>query len=217
MARLLLIDNYDSFTFNLAQGLAVAGAAVEVVRNDALTVAEVLERRAEVDGLVLSPGPGRPESAGICLALLATLSAEPALHGWPLLGVCLGHQLLGQAFGASVVRAPAPIHGKVWPIRQTPQQTSADPPDPLWAGLPPLIEATRYHSLVIAPETLPGCLQVTAAAAQAGDPELIMALRHRQRPLWGVQFHPESIGTPHGPRLLRNFVALCQKPLIPIS
>lgn len=207
MRRLLLIDNYDSFTFNLAQALAVAGAAVEVVRNDALTVADVLSRRGQLDGLVLSPGPGRPEAAGICPALLAALDAEPSLHRWPLLGVCLGHQLLGQAFGAAVVRAPAPIHGKVWPIRQLAQSEARDP---LWAGLPPAIEATRYHSLAVAPETLPACLQVTAVAAASDDPQLIMALRHRDRPLFGVQFHPESIGTPHGPALLRNFVALCK-------
>jgi anthranilate synthase component 2 len=212
MARLLLIDNYDSFTFNLAQGLAAVGASVEVVRNDVLTTAAILDLRAGraggFSGLVLSPGPGRPEAAGVCRELLAALSSAP---DWPVLGVCLGHQLIGQAFGATVTRAATPIHGKIWSIVREPTALS----DPLWSGLPPVIAATRYHSLVVAPETLPDCLQITARATAppsdsgAADDGAIMALRHRTRPLFGLQFHPESIGTPHGATLLRNFVNLC--------
>src|SRR5262249_6360763 len=136
---------------------------------------------------------------GVCAALLAALVAADL--DWPVLGVCLGHQLLGQAFGAKVVRAASPIHGKVWPIELLPAAAE----DPLWAGLKAPLVATRYHSLVVDNETLPDCLSVTARTAE-GD---IMALRHRQRPLFGVQFHPESIGTPQGARLLSNFVRLC--------
>jgi len=201
--RVLLIDNYDSFTFNLAQGLAEAGAAVEVVRNDALGVMELLDlgRQSGAGGLVLSPGPGRPEDAGVCPALLAALAA--AAPDWPVLGVCLGHQLIAQAFGAAVVRAAEPIHGKVWPVALEPPALT----DPLWAGMPQTAHATRYHSLVVDWATLPDCLEVTARTAE-GD---IMALRHRTRPLWGLQFHPESVGTPEGATLLRNFVALCRR------
>lgn len=207
MPRLLLIDNYDSFTFNLAQGLASAGAAVEVVRNDGLSIDAVIDRGhgrgsgGDCDGLVLSPGPGRPEDAGLCTALLATLPSR--LPAWPLLGVCLGHQLIGQTFGGQVVRAAAPIHGKVWPIRATSHAAS----DPLWQGLPSALAMTRYHSLVVAEAGLPECLLPTARTAES-DGE-IMAMRHATLPWWGVQFHPESVGSPHGPTLLRNFVRLC--------
>ena len=203
MPRLLLIDNYDSFTFNLAQGLSTAGAVVRVLRNDALSAAAIaaLLSRGEVDGLVLSPGPGRPEDAGVCAALLRALRDTAAR--WPLFGVCLGQQLIGQICGATVRRATAPIHGKVWPIRCT----AAAAHDPLWAGLPAQLQATRYHSLVVAKETLPDCLLATALADD--DDGELMALRHAALPWWGVQFHPESIGSPQGALLLKNFVELC--------
>ena len=208
MSRLLLIDNYDSFTFNLAQGLATAGAALRVLRNDALEVEAIstLFRRGEVDGLVLSPGPGRPEEAGVCAALLAAW--KDAAASWPLFGVCLGQQLIGQVCGATVRRAAAPIHGKVWPMRCT----AAAARDPLWQGLPKRLEATRYHSLVVARETLPDCL-VAAAFTDDGveDDDELMALRHASLPWWGVQFHPESIGSPQGQRLLENFVRICEE------
>jgi anthranilate synthase/aminodeoxychorismate synthase-like glutamine amidotransferase len=202
-SRLLLLDNHDSFTFNLAQGLAMAGAEVEVVRSDALTVAEALRKKDEgATGLVLSPGPGRPEDAGVCPDLLTALFG--AAPDWPVLGVCLGHQLLGQCFGARVVRAAAPIHGKIFAVVRT------DVQDPLWRGVPEVIEATRYHSLVVDPKTLPDCLLATAYVKQERDEAgpVMMAMRHRSRPLFGVQFHPESVGTPHGQRLLENFVAI---------
>jgi len=210
--RLLLIDNYDSFTFNLAQALAVAGADIEVVRNDALGVDEAL-RRAE-DGLVLSPGPGRPADAGISPRLLAAvIDTQPGL---PVLGVCLGHQLLAEVLGGRVERARQPVHGKIWQVQQVPAGDDATT-DPLWRGLPSVIAATRYHSLGVAPDTLPCDLRVsawtttTAGEDNAPDEAVIMALHHRHRPLFGVQFHPESIGCPQGPRLLQNFVALCRE------
>jgi anthranilate synthase component II len=201
MPRILLIDNYDSFTFNLAQGLAVAGAAVEVVRNDAIVPAQVLTARRDFDGIVLSPGPGRPEDAGRCAELLSLFLRQAS--DWPLLGVCLGHQLIGQVLGGRVVRAAEPIHGKVWPIRTTAHAAS----DPLWQGLPDRLAMTRYHSLVVAEAGLPDCLLPTARAEDSEA--VIMSLRHATLPWWGVQFHPESIGSPHGPRLLENFVRRC--------
>lgn len=206
----MLVDNYDSFTFNLAQALAVAGAEVEVCRNDALQLPQILQRT--LAGLVISPGPGRPSDAGASPALLAAVLAERP--NWPVLGVCLGHQLLAEAFGAKVVRAARPIHGKIWQIRQAATDLDGAAADPLWRGLPKTLAATRYHSLVVAPDSLPAALQVSAwSAATPGepdDPAVIMALRHVERPLHGLQFHPESIGCPLGPRLLQNFVALCQ-------
>ncbi|WP_233206415.1 aminodeoxychorismate/anthranilate synthase component II [Haliangium sp. UPWRP_2] len=209
--RLLLVDNYDSFTFNLAQALAVAGAAVEVVRNDALSVPEVL--RQGLSGLVISPGPGQPSQAGKSPALLAAVLAERP--DWPILGVCLGHQMLAEGFGARVERASRPIHGKIWQIRLAPPPPNPTDDDPLWRGLPPLLGATRYHSLVVAPASLPPCLRVSAWSAatpdEPADEPVIMALHHVERPLFGLQFHPESIGCPLGPRLLENFVALCRQ------
>jgi anthranilate synthase component 2 len=208
MPRLLVIDNYDSFTFNLAQGLAIVGAAVEVVRNDGLSVAELVARRGDFDGVVLSPGPGRPEESGICAALLDALRHRSGGPDWPLLGVCLGHQLIGQRFGGRVVRAATPIHGKVWPICATAHAAA----DPLWDGLPQRLAMTRYHSLVVSGAGLPDCLLPTARTEETGEGQgegVIMALRHTSLPVWGLQFHPESIGSPHGPTLLRNFVRLC--------
>lgn len=218
LPRLLLIDNFDSFTFNLAQALAVAGATVEVIRNNALGVKDALER--PLDGLVISPGPGRPCDAGLSPALIAAvLRDRPHL---PVLGVCLGHQLLAESLGARVDRVRQPVHGKIWQIEQTSDVTDHHAHangrigDPLWLGLPKIIAATRYHSLAVVPATLPSCLRVSAWTAhtpgEASEDAVIMALHHTDRPLFGVQFHPESIGCPQGPRLLQNFVALCCRP-----
>jgi anthranilate synthase/aminodeoxychorismate synthase-like glutamine amidotransferase len=187
---ILMIDNYDSFTYNLVQLLAGAGAAVAVVRNDAEAVDALLARRPE--GVVLSPGPGRPEDAGVCLELLRS---RPRL---PLLGVCLGHQALGVAFGAVVDRAPRLMHGKTSSISHQGEG--------LLAGLPSPFEATRYHSLEVREATLPPELEPVAWS----DDGTLMAMRHRELPYWGVQFHPESVLTAAGPLLLGNFLALCR-------
>jgi len=185
---LLLLDNYDSFTYNLFQYLEELGAATRVVPNDALGAAEALALAPE--RLVISPGPGRPEQAGISLELIR----GAAERGIPLLGVCLGHQALAQAFGGRVVAAPRLMHGKTSAIRHDGRT--------LFAGLPDPFTATRYHSLVVAPETLPACLEPSAWT----DDGVLMGLRHRTLPLEGVQFHPESILTEHGKQLLRNFL-----------
>ncbi|MCS6913222.1 MAG: aminodeoxychorismate/anthranilate synthase component II [Myxococcales bacterium] len=193
---LLLIDNYDSFTHNLAQYLGELGAEVVVLRNDEIDVAGILALAPE--RLVLSPGPGGPEEAGVCLTALRELPRlRPQL---PVLGVCLGHQALARAFGARVVRG-RPVHGKTWPV-----YIDATLDDPLLRGLPSPFLATRYHSLVVEPCSLPPSLLPTAWTAE-GD---IMALRHSQLPLFGVQFHPESIGTPCGRQLLSNFLRIGQ-------
>jgi anthranilate synthase component 2 len=190
---ILVIDNYDSFTYNLVQLLAVAGAELEVVRNDAATVDELLARRPT--GILLSPGPGRPEDAGICLPLLAR---RPAL---PIFGVCLGHQALAAACGGAVTRAPAPRHGKTSFVRHHGEG--------LFSGVPSPFEATRYHSLHVEEASLPAELEAVAWSADDG---LVMALRHRELPWWGVQFHPESVLTVAGPRLVENFLAMCREP-----
>jgi anthranilate synthase/aminodeoxychorismate synthase-like glutamine amidotransferase len=187
---ILVVDNYDSFTFNLVQLLAASGAEPHVVRNDARSVDELLALRPA--GILLSPGPGRPEEAGVCLPLLAR---RPDL---PIFGVCLGHQALGASYGAAVGRAPRPMHGKTSMIRHTGEG--------LFAGLPTPFEATRYHSLHVEPGTLPDEL---VPVAWSEDDGLVMALRHRELPYWGVQFHPESILTVAGPKLVENFLALC--------
>jgi len=185
---ILVIDNYDSFTYNLVHYLQELGAAVEVVRNDALTAAGAMARRPAA--IVLSPGPGTPADAGICCDVLA-LAADARL---PLLGVCLGHQALGAVFGGRIVRAGSVMHGK----------TSAVTHDGsgVFAGLPSPFTATRYHSLVVDPPVPPELV----ANAYAGD--VVMGLRHRDLPLHGVQFHPESIASEHGHALLANFLAL---------
>jgi anthranilate synthase component II len=189
---ILLIDNYDSFTFNLFHFLGDLGAEVEVRRNDALTSQEALAMRP--DAILLSPGPCTPNEAGICLPLIGAAAAA----GVPLLGVCLGHQSIGQAFGGAVVRAPVPVHGKVWDI----QHRGSD----VFAGLPSPFQATRYHSLVVRRDDLPTELEVTAWTEDG----LIMGLAHRTLPIWGVQFHPESIASQHGHDLLRNFLTLAR-------
>jgi len=191
---LLLIDNYDSFTYNLWHYLGELGAHVVVHRNDALTVPEAMALKPTA--IVLSPGPCDPDRAGICLDLIAAAASESL----PVLGVCLGHQSIGQAMGGTVVRAPAPMHGKVDQIHHGGQG--------LFAGLPTPFTATRYHSLVVDRDSLPDCLEVTA---ESGD-GLIMGLRHRALPLHGVQFHPESIASDHGHRLLRTFLELAGVP-----
>jgi len=189
---ILLIDNYDSFTFNLFHFLGDLGAEVEVRRNDALTSQEALAMRPEA--IILSPGPCTPNEAGICLPLIGAAAAA----GVPLLGVCLGHQAIGQAFGGAVIRAPVPVHGKVWDI----EHRGSD----IFAGLPSPFQATRYHSLIVRREDLPPELEVTA---WTGD-GLIMGLAHHRLPVWGVQFHPESIASQHGHDLLRNFLTLAR-------
>ncbi len=187
----LLIDNYDSFTYNLVHRLGELGAQVTVVRNDAITVQDALASGAE--GIILSPGPCDPDRAGICLPLV-----KAAAGRLPLLGVCLGHQALGQAMGGRVVRGPAPMHGKVSWIHHH----GTD----LFRGLLNPFPATRYHSLIVAQEGLPACFQITAET----DDGLIMGIRHRDFPLYGVQFHPESIETAEGHKLLANFLALAK-------
>jgi anthranilate synthase component 2 len=186
---LLLIDNYDSFTYNLVHFLGELGAQAQVVRNDEISAAEAIARKPEA--VVISPGPCDPESAGICLELIR--SAPERL---PILGVCLGHQAIGQAYGGKVVRCHEILHGKLSTI--THSGTG------LFRGLPQGFSVTRYHSLTVAPESLPDCLEVTARA-QSG---VIMGLSHRTRPVHGVQFHPESIASEHGHALLKNFLDL---------
>ncbi len=192
---LLLIDNYDSFTYNLYHFLGELRTEVEVRRNDALSVEDALALRPA--GIVLSPGPCDPDRAGICLPLIAAAASLRL----PLLGVCLGHQAIGQAFGGRVVRAPVPMHGKVGVMTHAGRG--------VFGNLPSPFRATRYHSLIVERQTLPDCLEVTAETV---DPEsgqtLVMALAHRELPIHGVQFHPESIASEHGHRLLGNFLAL---------
>lgn len=185
----LLIDNYDSFTFNLYHYLEELGAKVEVVRNDAIGVGDVLARRPE--GIVISPGPGRPEEAGMIEELIRAAAGHI-----PVLGICLGHQAIGHVFGGDVVRAPEIMHGKTSAIRHKGSG--------LFAGLPSPFTATRYHSLIVARESLPDCLEITAET----DDGLIMGLAHKRHAIHGVQFHPESIASEQGHALLRNFIAI---------
>jgi anthranilate synthase component 2 len=189
---LLMIDNYDSFTWNLVQYLQTLGAEVRVVRNDELSVAQIDALRPE--RIVISPGPCTPNEAGVSVEVIRQLGARV-----PVLGVCLGHQSLGQAYGGDVVRAKTIMHGKTSRIRHAGAG--------VFAGLPDGYEATRYHSLVVSRETLPDCLEITAWTDNAdGSFDEIMGLRHRQHPVEGVQFHPESILTEHGHALLKNFL-----------
>ena len=188
---ILLIDNYDSFTFNLYHFLGDVGAQCEVWRNDKLTVAEAMAMQPEA--IVLSPGPCTPTEAGICLDLIAEAAGKI-----PLFGVCLGHQAIGQAFGGKVIRAPEPMHGKVNPI----SHSGTD----ILAGVPSPFQATRYHSLIVDRGSLPDTLVPTAWTEDG----LIMAMHHRTMPIYGVQFHPESIASEHGHTILANFLALAR-------
>ena len=186
---ILVVDNYDSFTYNLVQLLLGRGVEVEVARNDAAAAAGLLGRRPA--GIVLSPGPGRPEDAGVCLELAC---AERRL---PLLGVCLGHQALGAAYGGVIQGAERLMHGKTSRVRHRGLG--------IFSGLPNPFEATRYHSLEVRQEELPAALEPVAWS----DDGALMGMRHRRRPYWGVQFHPESVLTAEGPRLIDNFLSLC--------
>ncbi|NLN39359.1 MAG: aminodeoxychorismate/anthranilate synthase component II [Smithella sp.] len=184
---ILMIDNYDSFTFNIVQYLMQAGKEVRVCRNDEITLDEISNFAPEA--IFLSPGPGTPTDAGITLEVVREFYKSV-----PLMGVCLGHQCIGYAFGGEIVRAARVMHGKVSPVSHDGRTVFAGLPDPFSAG--------RYHSLVVRPESLPACLEVSAFSA-AGE---IMGIRHREFPVEGIQFHPESVLTPHGRRLLKNFL-----------
>jgi anthranilate synthase component 2 len=188
-ARVLIVDNYDSFTYNLVQAIGELGADPVVYRNDAVDVAGI--RALAPDGIIISPGPGRPEDGGISMAVVGELGAEI-----PILGVCLGNQCIGQAFGATVGPAPALMHGKTSPV--------AHDGAGVFTGMANPFEATRYHSLVVERASVPDVLQVTAETPDG----VVMGLRHRTLPIEGVQFHPESILTPDGPELLANFLGL---------
>ncbi len=189
--RVLMIDNYDSFTYNLVQYLGELGAEVLTYRNDAIDIDGI--RALAPSGIVLSPGPCTPNEAGISLSVVRELGGK-----FPILGVCLGHQAIGQALGGRVVRARAVMHGKTSLMHHNGQG--------VFAGLPNPFEATRYHSLIVDDQTLPDCLEVTAWTERDGQRDEIMGFRHHRLPLEGVQFHPESILTRHGQDLLRNFL-----------
>lgn len=186
---LILIDNYDSFTYNLVHFLGELGAQSVVIRNDKATAEEILAQKPKA--IVLSPGPCTPNEAGVCLDLIAKAGASI-----PLLGVCLGHQSIGQSYGGKVIRAPVPMHGKLSRIRHTGQG--------IFKGLPQDFEITRYHSLIVERASLPDCLEITAET----DDGLIMGLQHKEHPVHGVQFHPESIASQYGHALLANFLEL---------
>jgi carbamoylphosphate synthase small subunit len=187
--RLLLIDNYDSFTYNLVQAFLVLGAEVEVVRNDAITVEQALAR--DITHLCISPGPGTPADAGVSIAMIRAFAGR-----LPIFGVCLGHQAIVEAFGGDVVRAPRLMHGKTSMVNHDGRT--------LFEGMPQPCEVGRYHSLIAAPDKMPAELEVCATTAE-GE---IMAVRHRQHVIEGVQFHPESVLTPQGPHLMGNFLRL---------
>jgi len=188
---ILLIDNYDSFTYNLFHFLGELGAKVRVERNDALTAEQALALRPE--GIVLSPGPCTPNEAGICLDVI-----EKAAGKMPILGVCLGHQAIGQAYGGRIVRAPEPMHGKLSRIHHDGKS--------VFRGLNNDFNATRYHSLTIAPESMPALLDVTATSEDG----VIQGVMHKSHPVHGVQFHPESIASEHGHQLLKNFLDIAR-------
>lgn len=192
---ILLIDNYDSFTWNLVHYLGEEGAEVEVRRNDSLSVAEALALKP--DGIVISPGPCDPARAGICVELIRAVAQDGRV---PLLGVCLGHQAIAEAFGGRIVRADRILHGKVDDIHHDGAGVFETLPSPL--------RATRYHSLTVAPDSLPDCLRVTA---RSGD-GTIMGILHRDLPIEGVQFHPESIASEHGHQMIRRFLDRCRQP-----
>jgi anthranilate synthase component II len=185
--RVLLIDNYDSFTFNLMHLIGGMGPQVDVVRNDALTVSEIISRKHDL--IVLSPGPCTPNEAGVCLDLIKAVSGKI-----PLFGVCLGLQAIGQACGGQVVRAPAPMHGKVSPVLHQGRG--------LFRGINGPVQAARYHSLVVERASFPAELDIEAETADG----LVMAASHRSAPIWGVQFHPESIASEHGTTIIKNML-----------
>jgi len=191
----LLLDNYDSFTYNLRHYLGELGAEVEVRRNDAISADEALALGAE--GIVISPGPRDPDRAGICLEVIEK-AAKGNTARLPILGVCLGHQCIGQVFGGRVVLAPKPMHGKVSEITHTGEG--------VLTGLPSPFKATRYHSLTLERESLPDCLEITAES----DDGVIQGLRHRDFPIHGVQFHPESIASEHGHQVIQNFLDIAR-------
>jgi anthranilate synthase component 2 len=191
--RLLMVDNYDSFTYNLVQYLGELGAEVEVVRNDEVGVDALMARAA--DGLVISPGPGTPDDAGVSVAAIQKFGEA----GIPVFGVCLGHQSIGVAYGARIVRAASIMHGKISTVTHDEQG--------VFSGVPKQFEATRYHSLVIEESSVPDILEISART----DDSEIMGIRHRSLPIEGVQFHPESIMTGEGKALLGNFLALCRR------
>jgi anthranilate synthase/aminodeoxychorismate synthase-like glutamine amidotransferase len=186
----LVIDNYDSFTYNLVQYLGELGAEVRVRRNDEVTIEQI--EALKPDRILISPGPGRPEQSGITLDVIRAFGAR-----LPLLGVCLGHQAMGLAFGGDVVRAPVPVHGKTCTVEHDSKG--------LFAGITSAFQASRYHSLVVAEQSWPAALEICGRSKEDG---LVMALRHREWPVHGVQFHPESILTHEGRRILRNFLEL---------
>lgn len=189
---ILVIDNYDSFTYNLVQQLGEMGAQIEVYRNDHITLDEI--RRLNPDQILISPGPGTPDDGGVSLEVLRQLGSTT-----PILGVCLGHQCIGQAYGGIVARAGRLMHGKTSMIYHK--------GDSLFSGVPSPFEATRYHSLIVEEDSLPDVLTVTAFTEQ-GE---IMGLRHKEYPVYGVQFHPESILTTYGPRILKNFLEMTER------
>ncbi len=191
--RLLVVDNYDSFTYNLVQYLGELGAEVEVVRNDDVDVDALMARAA--DGLVISPGPGTPDDAGVSVAAIQKFGEA----GIPVFGVCLGHQSIGVAYGARIVRAASIMHGKISTVTNDEQG--------VFSGVPKQFEATRYHSLVIEESSVPDILEISART----DDGEIMGIRHRSLPIEGVQFHPESIMTGEGKALLGNFLARCRR------
>ena len=191
---LLLIDNYDSFTYNLVHYLGELGGEITVKRNDALNIQEAMGLNPSA--ILLSPGPCDPDQAGICLPLVSA-AAEAKI---PLMGVCLGHQSIGQAFGGKIVRCHEIVHGKMGQITHTGKG--------VFAGIPSPFKATRYHSLIVERESLPDCLEITAEL----DDGTIMGLRHRELPIEGVQFHPESIASEHGGALLKNFLNMTKEP-----
>ncbi len=190
--KILVIDNYDSFTYNLVHFLGELGAKLEVFRNDKISPDEVMEKTP--DAIVISPGPSTPDTAGICLELVRRAGADI-----PILGVCLGHQCIGQIYGGKVVRAPYLMHGKLSTIKNNGKS--------VFNGLPETFNATRYHSLIIERDTLPGCLEISALSEDG----IIMGFAHREHPVHGVQFHPESIASEYGHRLLENFMIMARE------
>jgi anthranilate synthase component 2 len=191
---ILIIDNYDSFTYNVYQYVASLGYEVQVIRNDQITVEEI--RDGGYEAIIISPGPGTPDEAGISKAVIEAFAGKV-----PMLGICLGHQAIGEVFGGRVVRAPVPVHGKVSSVQHNGRG--------LYEGISPELVVGRYHSLIVEKESLPACLEITATSSDG----LIMGLRHREYNVQGVQFHPESILTPEGIRLFKNFLTFSPSPI----